>query len=68
MEDKVKERVTALIINRTIGTGIATTATVLFFTKSEPLSLWLWALGGVYSFLRYEKGWTIVVIQSNRRK
>ena len=45
-------QVTFLMINQAIGNGIITTpAYVLFLTKSKPLSIGLWALGGVYSFL-----------------
>lgn len=45
-------QVTFLMINQAIGNGIITTpAYVLFLTKSKPLSIGLWALGGLYSFL-----------------
>lgn len=45
-------QVTFLMINQAIGNGIVTTpAYVLFLTKSKPLSIGLWALGGAYSFL-----------------
>lgn len=46
-------QVSALMINQMIGTGIfSTPATVLLLTGSKPISLALWAVGGIYSFLR----------------
>lgn len=45
-------QVSALMINQMVGSGIFTTpATVLLLTGSKPVSLVLWAVGGVYSFL-----------------
>lgn len=44
--------VAALIIDQMIGTGIFTTpGLVLSLTKSKPVSLVLWGLGGVHSFI-----------------
>lgn len=45
-------KVTSLMINQMVGTGIFTTpAYVLLMTKSKPLTLGLFILGGVYNFL-----------------
>lgn len=45
-------QVTFLMINQAIGNGIFTSpAYVLSLTKSKPLSIGLWALGGVYSLM-----------------
>ncbi|KAE9379783.1 hypothetical protein N431DRAFT_527234 [Stipitochalara longipes BDJ] len=42
--------VAALIFNKMVGTGIFTTpGSVLFYTKSKPFSLILWATGGVFT-------------------
>ncbi|KAH8655058.1 amino acid permease-domain-containing protein [Tricladium varicosporioides] len=44
--------VAALILNKMVGTGIFTTpGAVLFYTKSKPISLILWATGGVFTSL-----------------
>lgn len=46
-------QVTAFMINQTVGVGIfSTPAYVLFLTGSKPLSLGLWAVGGVYTILK----------------
>lgn len=44
--------VASLMINQMVGTGIFTTpAYVLLVTKSKPLTLGLFVLGGVYNFI-----------------
>lgn len=46
--------VAALILNKMVGTGIFTTpGTILSLTKSKQLSIGLWAVGGLYTLLRY---------------
>jgi hypothetical protein len=43
----------ALMINQMIGTGVFTTpGYVLLLTKSKPIALVLWLVGGIYSLLR----------------
>jgi hypothetical protein len=43
----------SLMINQMIGSGIFTTpGYVLLLTKSKPIALALWAVGGIYSILR----------------
>ncbi|KAF2739366.1 hypothetical protein EJ04DRAFT_484118, partial [Polyplosphaeria fusca] len=43
----------ALMINQMIGTGIFTLpGVVLLLTKSKPIAIALWAVGGIYSLLR----------------
>ena len=45
-------RVASLMINQMVGTGIFTTpAYVLLMTKSKPLTLGLFVLGGVYNLI-----------------
>jgi hypothetical protein len=44
----------ALMINQMIGTGIFTLpGVVLVLTKSKPIAIVLWAVGGIYSMLRF---------------
>ena len=48
-------QITSLILNSVIGSGIFTTpGYVLALTRSKPISLVLWAVGGVYTALWYE--------------
>jgi hypothetical protein len=48
--------VAALVIDQMVGAGIFTTpGLVLGLTKSKPIALVLWGLGGVHSFLWYEQ-------------
>jgi hypothetical protein len=43
----------ALMINQMIGTGVFTLpGVVLLLTKSKPIAITLWAVGGIYSLLR----------------
>jgi hypothetical protein len=45
--------IACLIINKQIGAGIYTTpATVLLLTQNKVTALFLWIIGGAYSFLR----------------
>lgn len=49
----------SLIVNKMIGTGIYTApTTVLLLTNSKQISLGLWAVGFVYTVMRYVVGWT----------
>ena len=58
--ERVKEQtpletldVACLIINKMIGTGIFfTPSTVTFLVGNKVAALFLWAIGGLYSFLR----------------
>jgi hypothetical protein len=44
----------SLIVNKMIGTGIYTApTTVLLLTGSAPLSLGLWAVGFIYTIMRW---------------
>jgi hypothetical protein len=44
----------ALMINQMIGTGIFTLpGLVLLLAKSKPIAITLWAVGGIYSLLRF---------------
>ena len=46
-------QITSLMLNGTIGSGVfITPGYVLLLTRSKPISLALWALGGVYTALR----------------
>lgn len=46
-------QVMSLMINQMIGTGIfSTPGYILLLTGSKPLSLVLWAVGGIYTLLR----------------
>ena len=46
-------QVFSMMVNQMIGSGIFNTpAYILLLTKSKQLSLVLWFLGGVYTFLR----------------
>ena len=47
-------QITSLMLNGTIGSGpFITPGYVLLLTRSKPIALALWALGGVYTALRY---------------
>jgi hypothetical protein len=44
----------ALMINQMVGSGIFTLpGVVLLLTKSKPIAVVLWAVGGIYSMLRF---------------
>jgi hypothetical protein len=46
-------QVVSLMVNQMIGSGVfSTPGVVLLLTGSKSMSLVLWALGGVYTFLR----------------
>ncbi len=47
-------QITSLMLNGTIGSGIfITPGYVLFLTRSKPIALVLWAVGGIYTALKY---------------
>jgi hypothetical protein len=55
---------TSLMLNGTIGAGVfITPGYVLALTRSKPIALVLWALGGVYTALRYVACSTMEKIQ-----
>lgn len=44
----------ALMINQMVGSGIFTLpGLILLLTKSKPIAIGLWAVGGIYSLLRF---------------